>query len=336
MKQNMKEWVSDTIRNREKKAIPILTFPIIQKMDMNVLELLESSDSQSKGMKMLADSFNAGASVSFMDLSVEAEAFGADVRFVNDEVPTITGQMIDTQEDAEALIVPKVGTARTGIYVEGIQKAARLITDRPVFAGCIGPYSLAGRLVDVSEAMIKCYTDPDVLHTVLKKATEFICQYVDAYKEAGANGIVMAEPLAGILSPALIQEFSSDYVKQIFEHVKSENFCVIYHNCGNNVPELINSILTVGADGYHFGNAIDMKEVLGKLPDSVLGMGNIDPAGEFCNGTPESIRRAVLELMRECAVHDNFVVSSGCDIPPNTPWENVEAFFAAVDEFYGR
>ena len=251
MKQNMKEWVSDTIRNREKKAIPILTFPIIQKMDMNVLELLESSDSQSKGMKMLADSFNAGASVSFMDLSVEAEAFGADVRFVNDEVPTITGQMIDTQEDAEALIVPKVGTARTGIYVEGIQKAA----------------------------------------------TEFICQYVDAYKEAGANGIVMAEPLAGILSPALIQEFSSDYVKQIFEHVKSENFCVIYHNCGNNVPELINSILTVGADGYHFGNAIDMKEVL---------------------------------------VHDNFVVSSGCDIPPNTPWENVEAFFAAVDEFYGR
>ncbi len=28
--------------------------------------------------------------------------------------------------------------------------------------------------------------------------------------------------------------------------------------------------------------------------------------------------------------YPNFLISSGCDIPPITPWENIDAFFAAV------
>jgi uroporphyrinogen decarboxylase len=62
----------------------------------------------------------------------------------------------------------------------------------------------------------------------------------------------------------------------------------------------------------------------------------VDPAGQFRNGTPESIRRATLDLLEKCSKYPNFVVSSGCDIPPASKWENNDAFFAAVDEFYGR
>ena len=36
---------------------------------------------------------------------------------------------------------------RTGIYLDAIAEAKKLITDRPVFAGVIGPFSLAGRRV---------------------------------------------------------------------------------------------------------------------------------------------------------------------------------------------
>ena len=55
--------------------------------------------------------------------------------------------------------------------------------------GCIGPFSLAGRLMDVSEAMINCYEEPEMVHIVLKKATKFLIDYISAYKEAGADGI---------------------------------------------------------------------------------------------------------------------------------------------------
>ena len=63
-------------------------------------------------------------------------------------------------------------------------------------------------------------------------------------------------------------------------------------------------------------------------------MGNVDPAGQFCNGTPESIRKATLQVMEACCEHPNFVISSGCDIPPRSKWENIDAFFAAVKEYY--
>ena len=77
----------------------------------------------------------------------------------------------------------------------------RLITDRPVLAGIIGPYSLAGRLLDMTEIMILCYEEPEMVESVLEKATEFLIEYAKAFKEAGANGVCMAEPAAGLLSP---------------------------------------------------------------------------------------------------------------------------------------
>ena len=91
--------------------------------------------------------------------------------------------------------------------------------------GCIGPFSLAGRLMDVSEAMINCYEEPEMVHIVLEKATKFLyTTNISAYKEAGADGILMAEPLAGVLSPVLATEFSSTYVKKIVTAVQDENF----------------------------------------------------------------------------------------------------------------
>lgn len=57
-----------------------------------------------------------------------------------------------------------MGAGRTGQYIEAIRQACGLIQDRPVFAGVIGPYSLAGRLMDVTEIMVNCYADPDFVH----------------------------------------------------------------------------------------------------------------------------------------------------------------------------
>lgn len=334
MKRDMKAWLSDMLHAETKKAMPVLSFPGASLLGIDVKELIFSSDNQAKAMAAVAQRVDSAASVSLMDLSVEAECFGAPIHISEDEVPTVTGCVVSSPEEADALKVPHVGAGRTEFYIDAIRKAAELIQDRPVFAGVIGPFSLAGRLVDVTEAMIYCYEEPEMMHTVLSKATDFLIEYIKAYKEAGANGVVMAEPLAGLLSPDLAEEFSSRYVKKINDAVKSDDFLVIYHNCGNTTILTIDSILSTGSDAYHFGNAIDMAEMMKHIPADTIAMGNVDPAGVLRNGTPETVKQATKEIMGACCGYGNFVISSGCDIPPATPWKNIDAFFEAVNEFY--
>lgn len=330
MDRDMKKWVAELIAVPVKKPMPLLSFPCVQLMNVSVHQLVSDAALQAKGMKLVADRVPSSASVSLMDLSVEAEAFGATIRISDDEVPTVVGALITEEEEADSLKVPAVGAGRTGICVEGIARAAQLITDRPVLAGIIGPYSLASRLLDVNEAMILCYDEPDMVHTVLEKASAFLIEYCKAFHAAGADGVVMAEPLAGILSPSLAREFSHPYVKKIIEAVQSDDFCVIYHNCGNNVPLMTRDIYGLGAMGYHFGDAIRMTDVLPQAPGDVLVMGNVSPAAQFRGGTPESIAAVTKELLETCGGYPNFVVSSGCDIPPQSPWENIDAFFRAA------
>ena len=179
MKRNMMNWIDETIAAEKKQGFLVLSFPAIQKMGITVKELISSSDLQAQAMKIVADlTPDAAASVSMMDLSLEAEAFGSEPVFFDDEVPTVVGSIVTTEEEAEALEIPEIGAGRTQIYIDAIEKAVKLIEDRPVFAGVIGPFSLAGRLMDVSEAMIYCYDDPDMVHVVLEKASEFIIKYM--------------------------------------------------------------------------------------------------------------------------------------------------------------
>lgn len=333
---NMQAWLKEQMAADRRRAMPILSFPSIQLMGITVKYLIADSDVQARGMYEIARRCPTAAAVSMMDLSVEAECFGAQIRVSDDEVPTVVGSVVETPEDAEALQVPAFGTGRTGLYVEAISKALKLITDRPIFAGVIGPFSLAGRLMDMTQVMINCYEEPEMVHTTLEKATAFLLSYVKAYKAIGAHGVVIAEPAAGLLSPDFCGEFSSPYIRKIVDAVQDEEFIVIYHNCGDAVSRMVPQILETGAAAYHFGNAVSMEDMLRQMPGDVLTMGNVDPVSAIRNGTPEKVRQDTLSIMDACCKYPNFLISSGCDIPLAAPWENIDAFFAAVEEFYHK
>ena len=85
---------------------------------------------------------------------------------------------------------------------------------------------------------------------------------------------------------------------------------------------------------YSVGNAIDMEEAIKGLQEDSIIFGNIDPAGILRNSTPDIVKAETKTLMERCCKYPNFVIASGCDIPPQTPLENMDAFFEAVDEFY--
>lgn len=315
----------------KKQALPILSFPAAQKMGVSVAKLVKDAHLQADAMAIVANETDTLAAISLMDLSVEAEAFGAQVRFAENEVPAIVGQLVADEDDANALAIPDLSAGRASIFVEAV-RLAKTRTSKPVIAGMIGPFSLAGRLMDVTEIMYACYDEPETVRIVLDKAAEYLVRYGHAMKRAGADGIMIAEPLAGVLSPNMAVEFSVPYVQRIVNALQDEDFAVIYHNCGGSVPRMLDAIYSQGAAAYHFGNAVDMGDILARTPGDILVMGNIDPAGQFASGSVESITRATRDLMNRCGHYANFVPSSGCDIPAHAKWENIAAFFAAVKQ----
>lgn len=331
---NMNKWLQDMMNSSKKTAMPILSFPSVQIRGISVKELLFNSDNQAKGMADIAERYDTAAAVSMMDLSVEAECFGAEIQVYDDEVPTVSNAIVFSEADAEALQVPAVGSARSKICIEAMKKALTLIKDRPVFAGVIGPFSLAGRLIGMTDIMINCYEEPEMVEKTLEKATEFISAYIAEFKKAGLHGVVMAEPAAGLLSPTLCEEFSSQYIKKITDRLQDEEFIIIYHNCGPNIGILTQQILDTGCAAYHFGNSVSMEEMLNKMPKNILVMGNLDPVSVLRYGTIETVREKTFELLKNCGTKDNFLPSSGCDIPPECPLENIDMFFKAVKEFY--
>ena len=327
---NVSKLLWDVAQSDTHRGLPILSFPAAQKLGVSVEQLVKDSELQARTMALIADKTDTLAAVSLMDLSVEAEAFGAKVQFFTDEVPAVVGQLVSDLDEADALEVPDLTKGRAATCVEGIRLAKERIADKPVLAGMIGPYSLAGRLMDVTEIMYVCYDEPEAVHAVLEKATQYLIRYAGAMKQAGADGIVIAEPLAGILSPDMAAEFSHPYVKKIVEAMQTEDFAVIYHNCGNSVSHMLPDIFSIGAAAYHFGNAVDMGAVMAAAPADCLCMGNIDPASQFVQGTPESMAKATHQLLEECGSYKNFVISSGCDIPYHAKWENIQAFFDSI------
>lgn len=335
MKRNMFNWLEELKSASHKKPLPVLSFPAIQLINVTVKEIVSNGVVQARCMKAITERYNTAASVSNMDLSVEAEAFGSQIIFSDDEVPTVTGSIINTDDEVDALPIPKVGDSRTGEYLRAIEIASKEILDRPVIAGVIGPFSLSGRLAEITEFMMKTITEPETAHKILSKATTFLTEYILAFKEAGANGVIMAEPAAGLLSPELCLEFSSDYIKQIIQKVEDENFLVVYHNCGNTAP-LVNEILSTGAKAIHLGNAINLKEVIDFYPKEKVILGNLDPSGVFLNGNPDSVMSSTKKLLEDLGCHKNWIISSGCDIPPLTPIKNIDSFFDAVNAYYRK
>lgn len=103
---NMRAWMDAWRDAPVKKSMPVLSFPSISLLGITVKELINDSRLQAKGMKLIADRVDSAASVSMMDLSVEAEAFGSTIRVSDDEVPTVIGAIVTTEQQARDLAVP--------------------------------------------------------------------------------------------------------------------------------------------------------------------------------------------------------------------------------------
>ena len=335
MKINMKQWMADVINRKDVAAIPVMTHPGIEQNGNTVRQAVSDGRVHYDAVMTLTRQYPSAAAATIMDLTTEAEAFGAEIAFSDVAVPAVSSRLLPDVESIRCLQVPSLRAGRIPAYLKANLLAARAIHDRPLLAGCIGPFSLAGRLYDMSEIMVLIYEHPDAAHILLTKCTDIIEKYCLALKATGANGVVMAEPAAGLMSNDDCLTFSSQYVKRIVERVQDDHFIVVLHNCGNT-GHCTEAMVTTGAAAYHFGNKCRMEEVIRDVPPTALAMGNIDPVSVFKDGQPEDMCHVVTDLLDKMKHYPNFVLSSGCDTPPHTPQRNIDAFFKALKDWNER
>ena len=328
----MKSWIAQQIENKTRISIPIMTHPGIEMIGKTVKDAVQDGEIHAQAIKKLAEIYPSAATTVIMDLTLEAEAFGCQIEFQENDMPHILGRLVTSAEDIENLKVPDLNAGRMQEYLKANKLTVGMGIDKPVLAGVIGPFSLAGRLYDVSEIMMACYIEPDAVMLLLDKCTEFIIKYCQELKAIGCSGVVVAEPAAGLLSNEDCQMFSSEYVKRLVDELQDETFTIILHNCGNT-GHCTEAMLYTGAAAYHFGNAIDMVETLKVCPKDKLILGNVDPVGIMKMKNPSEIKAYIIDLLDRTTEFDNFVLSTGCDLPPHVPAENVEAFFEALTEF---
>lgn len=320
------------LQKKKRLAIPIMTHPGIELCGSSVLKAVTDGQAHADAICALNDRFPADAVTAIMDLTVEAEAFGARIRFSENEIPNVVGRLVQDAASVAELEVPSLDKGRVPEYLNANRIVASRIKDKKVFGGCIGPFSLAGRLFDLSELMMAMYIEPETVTTLLGKCTDFITSYLQAMKETGINGVILAEPASGLVSNDDCYQYSSVYVRRIVEAVQDDGFSIVLHNCGNT-GHCTDAMIRSGAWALHFGNRADMVEALETCPPGLPVMGNIDPVTVMQQASPEQVYAAVSELLARTSGFGNFILSTGCDVPPRTPLVNIQAFYQALADY---
>ena len=99
--------------------------------------------------------------------------------------------------------------------------------------------------------------------------------------------------------------------------------------CGNT-QHLVELMCNSGAVGLSLDSKVDFNEIKNNIPKKLYLMGNLDPVSVFLHSSPGKVAEVTSDLCDMMQGNENFILSSGCDIPLDTPLENITAFMNAA------
>lgn len=309
-------------------VVPLMGFPGIQINHSSLKQNEFNWGVQFWTLFELSRRFQPDGLFIFMDLSVEANALGLPVRFPLDESPSVEYPMVHTSHDLQQFYMIDVLTdGRARVYIETMRLMTRhLNTMRGGYV--IGPYTLAGLMMGATDAAIATLDDPDLLRETLNLATLVIKRYAKALAVAGADSIAILEPSGVMLSPRQYREFSGQYTRQIIEQIDHLDVLPVLHICGNTT-HLIPEMVATGAQGLSLDSLVNFPEIAARVPSNVALIGNINPTAVMVDESPTGVYAATRDLVERMKPFPNFILSTGCDLPPETPLANIQAFMEA-------
>jgi uroporphyrinogen decarboxylase len=265
----------------------------------------------------------------FSDLTVEPEACGCAIEMPDNSLPYVLTHPVRSAEDLRTLRVPDpYSDGRMPVFVECVSLLSRRFSLLTITGGS-GPFTLAGELMGTENAAMATIEDPGFLEELLEFCLEVNIHYLKALIKAGAEVILLGEPTAAILSPPSFRRFSGRYIKRLVEEL---NRPLILHTCGN-ASHLIEEMCETGALGISLDGPTSLPNAAGRVAPHTLLVGNLDPVEVFLGMDAEGVRSRTRDMLSEMREFPYYVAASGCDLSPNTPVENIEAFLETVRSF---
>jgi len=310
---------------------PLLGFPGVKLAGSSIKLAQQNHKEHFKVVSSLVDKFNPDIQFVLMDLSVEANALGLNTIFPPNESATVLKKDSEFNMDYLDLLrkIEFDSDGRLLSYVRTIElMKLNFPSDIMVGAYVSGPYTLAGLIVGAQEAGLMAAREPEKLEKICIFTTECIIKYTRLLLSAGADAVCVLEPSGVMLGPSHFNKFSAVNVKKIVEICHRENVDCVYHVCGNSM-HLIEEMVQSGVDALSLDSkdtGVDLLVVAGNVPDNVVLIGNLSPTRTIVYGAPQEVKSEVRDLLELMDDFSNYVLSTGCDLPLETPLDNISAF----------
>ena len=269
------------------------------------------------------------------DMGVEAEALGSKVNYYAHATdilyPTISQHPAEKVEDLNLQIPSDLASAgRIPLVTEAIRILKKEVGNQiAIGSWVLGPYTLAGQLLDLSQLAKAAFKKKDLVGKLLDQLAGVLIQIINIYRRAGADYITVREMGAGpdILSPRMFESLIRPPLRRIFDEIESPK---VLHICGDT-NAIIDQMVLCGADALSVEKKNNVTETRKKLGPDVLIFGELDAYGVLSQGKPDDVDRAVKEAV-ERGVN---AIWPGCDIWPMVPKENMEALMVSARK-YGK
>jgi uroporphyrinogen decarboxylase len=277
-------------------------------------------------------SYGYDAVFAFLDAGVEAEAAGSVLAYHRDLYPHLAQPAIGSPDDIARLSVPDPGSA--GRMPELLHAAGALraeVGDEVLVAGVVlGPMALALQLMGAEQALYLAADDPVRFDELLSFATEVALRFGRAQLEAGVHLPLLFDPGASpaVVPPAFYREFILPRHAEILGGFKAAGAAANWLHISGPVEPILGFYEEAGAEIANLDYQVDALCACEALPHMVFD-GNLKPFA-FVSGSPEEIVSESRRLLALFEGRGRFILSSGCEIPPEARPENVAALVSAA------
>ncbi len=323
--------VNSSYSEKRRLVAPLLGFPGVKMAHSSIKLAQQNHEEHFKVVASLVDKFKPDIQFVLMDLSVEANALGLNTLFPPNESATVlkkNGEFgvkeLDSLRKTEF-----ASDSRLLGYVKTIELMKRRFpASVKVGAYVTGPYTLAGLIIGAEEAGLMAARHPEKLDDICVFTNECIMQYTELMLSAGADAVCVLEPSGVMLGPSHFEKFSIVNVRNIVKLCHKADSDCIYHVCGNST-HLIEKMVESGVDGLSLDSkdvGVDLSEIAKSIPKNIVLIGNMNPTRTIVYGSPKEVMEEVKALLESMDSFPNYVLSTGCDLPLETPLDNISAF----------
>jgi uroporphyrinogen decarboxylase len=224
----------------------------------------------------------------------------------------------------------------------GIRAARRTFGDSILVGGIIsGTVWSIDSISDWEQFAADLEERPEALHAEAERRTVSACSQYDAFAEAGAEFVYIANDVAfnqgPFVSPARFREFVTPYWARQVAHARTRGLIPFIHTDGNIMP-ILDELLSLDAACLQSLDpmaGVDIAEVKRRCRGRLGLMGNVQ-----CNllqdGPEEAIRRSAEYCLTHASPGGGYVYSTSNTIFPGMPLRHYEFMLQVFDEFNAR